>query len=170
MTFYVDSEVDLFGGESALFDLYEVTQSVLNAVMEAEKCPYEAEVNIVICDDENIRKVNRESRGVDEVTDVLSFPSVEYKEAANFSEATAEVTNFEPDSGNLLLGDIIISAERVRSQAEKYEHGLKREYAFLLTHSLLHLIGYDHKSFEEEEIMELKQENILKGLGIGSYV
>ena len=73
---------------------------------------------------------------------------------------------FEPDSGELMLGDIVISAEKVLEQAEKYGHSVKREYAFLITHSILHLVGYDHMTAEDAKTMEELQEEILGEIGI----
>lgn len=173
MTFYVDKEVDLFIGSDGLtelvnegFDIDEVTKIVIDAVVKCEKCPYETQVNIVLTDDDGIRKINCETRKLDEVTDVLSFPVLTFKSAADFSDIADDIMNFEPDSGELLLGDIIISAERIREQAIRYGHGIKREYAFLLTHSLLHLLGYDHMEKEEADKMEQKQTDILNQIGI----
>lgn len=92
-----------------------------------------------------IHEMNLEQRGIDRPTDVLSFPMIEYEEPGDFSvidEESAEA--FNPESGELMLGDIVISKEKVLSQAEEYGHLPKREYAFLIAHSMLHLFGYDH--------------------------
>ncbi|MDE6203177.1 MAG: rRNA maturation RNase YbeY, partial [Lachnospiraceae bacterium] len=99
-------------------------------------------------------------------TDVLSFPMINYEAAADFGAAEEDMDCFDPVSGELLLGDIIISAEKVREQADKYGHSLKREFAFLVAHSMLHLCGYDHMTREEAQVMEEKQEQALNGLGI----
>jgi probable rRNA maturation factor len=149
-----------------IFDIDEVTKTVIHAVMDFEKCPYETQVNIVLTDDDGIRKINRETRKLDEATDVLSFPVLTFAMASDFSDIADDSMNFDPDSGELLLGDIIASADRIREQAAKYGHSIKREYAFLLTHSLLHLLGYDHLEKEEAGRMEQRQADILNQIGI----
>ena len=118
---------------------------------------------------EGIREFNRENRGIDRPTDVLSFPNVEYEIPADFSIVEEqEAAYFDPDTGELILGDIIISVDKVAEQAESYGHSQKREFAFLVAHSMLHLCGYDHiDSKEEEKVMIDKQEAVLSELGIG---
>ena len=111
--------------------------------------------------------MNREYREVDRPTDVLSFPQVEYETPADFSWAEEhEVDCFDPDSGELLLGDIVISADKVAAQAEEYGHSRRREYAFLIAHSMLHLMGYDHMTETEAADMERRQKEILEGIHI----
>ncbi len=175
MTFYVEEECRLFPEVAAghprsargEFDLREVAGRVVEAVLAAENCPYEVQVNLLLTDNEGIRGYNKEYRGIDEPTDVLSFPGLSFVQAADFSIALAtEATAFDPESGELLLGDIIISVERLRSQAADYGHSLKRELAFLVAHSSFHLCGYDHQDPEEARLMEEKQERILHDLGI----
>lgn len=149
------------------FDIKEVTDAVMEQILETEHCPYEAQVNLLVTDNEGIRQFNRDFREIDRETDVLSFPNLNYESPADFSHVEEETFGcFEPDTGELLLGDIIISADRVREQAESYGHSRKREFAFLVAHSMLHLLGYDHMTDEEAEIMEKKQEEALSALGI----
>lgn len=149
------------------FSMKETAMAVAARVLEAEECPYEAEVNLTLTDDAEIREINRETRGIDRATDVLSFPVYGYEHPGAFSEAESDPAGcFHPESGRLLLGDIMISADRMAAQAEEYGHSLKREFAFLVAHSMLHLIGYDHMSPEEERLMTGKQEEILGSLGI----
>lgn len=149
------------------FDGQKIVCQVMEAVLDAEDCPYEAEVNVLLTDNEGIRKYNREYREVDRATDVLSFPNIEYEHPADFSCVEGnEADYFEPDSGELLLGDIILSVEKIKEQAESYGHSQLREFAFLLTHSMLHLCGYDHMEEEEAAMMEEKQKKILNKLGI----
>ena len=149
------------------FDLAECASLVLDAFAEELSLPYEATVELTVTDDETIREVNEKERGIGRSTDVLSFPVVEYPAPGDFSvleELSSEA--FDPDSGELLLGDIMISAEHVTAQAEAYGHSVKREFAFLITHSLLHLTGYDHMTDEEAAEMERMQHCILKRCGI----
>lgn len=163
MTFYVENET----AESFPFDTEETVRAVCTAVLEAEDCPYETQVNVVLTDNAGIREMNRTSRGIDRETDVLSFPNVDFQTSGVFDiDEDREADYFDPDTGELMLGDILISVDRVREQAENYGHSLRREFAFLVAHSMLHLCGYDHMESAEAEVMEKKQEEILSGLGI----
>ena len=146
----------------------EVAADVINKALEYERCPYEAEVNLLITDNKRICEMNREYRGIDRPTDVLSFPSLTYERAGNFDflEREEEIYNFHPDSGELMLGDIVVSKDKVIEQAQNYGHSEKREYAFLIAHSRLHLMGYDHMTEQEANVMERKQAEILEDLGI----
>lgn len=149
------------------FDYKTLAQEVITAACDAEKCPYEAEVNLTLVDNETIHRINLEYRGIDRPTDVLSFPMQTYEAPADFSHAEDCVEdNFNPDTGELLLGDIILSVDKVREQAAGYGHSEKREFAFLILHSMLHLFGYDHETDREREEMEQRQRSILDSLGI----
>ena len=149
------------------FDPVSVAESVADEMLLQEGCPFDSEVNLFITDSGRIQEANRENRGIDAVTDVLSFPVCEYMTPGDFKEAEADPAGcFNPENGRLMLGDILINADRVLSQAEEYGHSVKREFAFLTAHSLLHLAGYDHMTPEEEEIMQIKQESILNKLNI----
>ena len=104
---------------------------------------------------------------MDSETDVLSFPNVDFAGEGEFDmDPHREADYFDPDTGELVLGDIMISVDRVLSQAEAYGHSVRREFAFLVAHSMLHLCGYDHMEEAEREIMEARQEEILAELGI----
>lgn len=163
MSSYVENEA----GTEFGFDIKEIMDAVMEEVLEEEGCPYEAQVNLLITDDEGIRDFNMRLREVDAPTDVLSFPMISFEREGDFSVAERnEADYFDPDSGELLLGDIIISAEKVREQADKYGHSQKRELAFLIAHSMFHLCGYDHMTEEEARVMEQKQEKALKAIGI----
>ena len=102
----------------------------------------------------------------DRVTDVLSFPMLDYDTPGDFSFLEESEDAFHPETGELILGDIMIAVPRMLQQAVQYGHGAVREFAFLVAHSMLHLMGYDHMSEEEAAVMEAKQEAILEGLGI----
>ena len=163
MTSYVENEVSV----KFVFDIKELADAVMEQVLSMENCPYEAQVNLLITDDEGIRGFNREYRQIDAATDVLSFPMLSFESAGDFSKVeNQEADNFDPESGELLLGDIIISADRVSGQALRYGHSKKREFAFLVAHSMLHLCGYDHMEEEAAKEMEDKQEQALCALGI----
>ncbi len=164
MTFYVENEVDA----KFDFDFEALAKEVAEAVLKEEKCDYDVEISLTITDDEGIQEINREFRDIDKPTDVLSFPTVEYEEPGDFSVIDGEQKNdlLNPDTGNISFGDIVINEARVRSQAHDYGHSEKREFAFLVAHSMLHLCGYDHMEEDEAKVMEEKQESILNSLGI----
>ena len=163
MTFYLENETQ----ESFPFDTEKVAKAVAEKVLETENCPYEVQLNMLITDNEGIREYNRDYRKIDRETDVLSFPNLDFEKAGEFSiEEEREADYFDPDTGELILGDIILSADRVKEQAEQFGHSMRREFAFLTAHSMLHLCGYDHMEPEEAGIMERKQEEVLKALGI----
>ncbi|MCM1424963.1 MAG: rRNA maturation RNase YbeY, partial [bacterium] len=129
--------------------------------------PYEASVNLLLTDGAGIREYNQNFRKIDAETDVLSFPNLDFPSPGDFSGAEASPADcFDPDSGELLLGDIIVNLERVYAQAKEYGHSILREFAFLLAHSLYHLCGYDHMEEEAAARMEQKQEAVLQKLGI----
>lgn len=163
MTFYIENETQ----ENFDFSVQDTVQEVCEAVLGAEGCPYEVQLDVVLTDNAGIREMNRESRGIDRETDVLSFPNVDFVSAGVFDmEEEREADYFDPDTGELLLGDIMISVDKVKEQAASYGHSLRREFSFLVAHSMLHLCGYDHMEADEAAVMEEKQEAILTGLGI----
>lgn len=149
------------------FHYKKLAEKVAEAVLIAEGCPFEAEADLTLVDDEAIRRINADTRQIDRVTDVLSFPMLEYPTPADFAFAGKHpVDAFNPENGHLMLGDIVLNVRRVKEQAEAYGHSQKREYAFLIAHSTLHLIGYDHMTPDEAKVMENKQELILNSLNI----
>ena len=139
------------------FDFLSVARDVMEAVLDQEECPYEAQISLVLTDDDTIHSTNKEFRGIDRATDVLSFPMVDFPSPADYSVLEEDDSCFHPESGELLLGDIMISVPRAVEQAREYGHSVKREYAFLIAHSMLHLLGYDHMEDEERLLMEEKQ-------------
>lgn len=164
MTLNLEQEITY----SPEFDLNEIARSVINEILDQEECPYESQVELLLCDDATIRQINQEQRQIDRVTDVLSFPMVPFEAPCDYDFLDTEEGDdcFDPDSGELLLGDIVICVPRMKEQAVEYGHSEKREYAFLIAHSMLHLLGYDHMVPEEAEVMFAKQEQALKALGI----
>ena len=144
----------------------EIADKVINAALDYEECPYEAEVSLTLVDNNRIHDINKEFRDIDRPTDVLSFPMVEYDDAGEFAFLEDEDDCFNPETGELMLGDIIISLDKVEEQAIAYGHSFTREYAFLIAHSMLHLMGYDHMTDYDASIMEAKQRAILDNLNI----
>ena len=162
MRIYLENEGDL----ELDLNYQEVAQRVGDAVLDYEQCPYESEVELLLTMDEEIREMNREFRDIDRATDVLSFPMIAYESPADFAFLEEDESCFDPDTGELMLGNIVISKQKVVEQAEEYGHTVEREYAFLIAHSMLHLLGYDHMEEEDRAVMEKKQREILDGLGI----
>ena len=154
MNIFIEKETE----DTLELDYESVIQEVVTFVADYEKCPYEFEVNVTLTDNEGIHTINKEYRQIDRPTDVLSFPLVEYSTPGDFS-------HLEEDTGELMLGDIIISVDKVKEQAKEYGHSIRRELAFLVVHSMLHLFGYDHMEEEERIIMEGKQRTILELAG-----
>ncbi|HIX53026.1 MAG TPA: rRNA maturation RNase YbeY [Candidatus Lachnoclostridium stercoripullorum] len=144
----------------------KIIRDVIEEAMDYEGCPYEAEVSVVLTDNPSIQEINRDYRQIDRPTDVLSFPMVDYERPADFCGLEEQAEDyFNPETGELMLGDIIVSVDKVEEQAEKYGHSQARELAFLVAHSMLHLFGYDHMEEEERLVMERKQAEILERRG-----
>ena len=144
----------------------ELAEKVINAALDYVGCPYEAEVNLLLTMNEQIQEMNANFRNIDRATDVLSFPMVDYETPGEFDFLEEREDCFHPETGELLLGDIVISKEKVLSQAEEFGHSPMREYAFLIAHSMLHLSGYDHIEEEERSIMERMQRELMEEIGI----
>lgn len=148
------------------FAYQKLAEEVIEAAIETEGFPYEAEVNLLLVSTEEIHQINREHRQIDRPTDVLSFPLISYERPGDFSALEQDEDNFNPDTGEALLGDIVLCVDKVKEQAESFGHSQKREYAFLILHSMLHLFGYDHMTEEETAVMEQKQRYILEKMNI----
>ncbi|MBY0759587.1 MULTISPECIES: rRNA maturation RNase YbeY [Sellimonas] len=162
MSLYFEEESDI----RLSIDCEKTAREVIDAALDYENFPYEAEVEILLTDNEAIQELNREYRDIDRPTDVLSFPMISYDKAGDFSILESEEDCFNPETGEAVLGNIVISKEKVLAQAQEYGHSVLREYAFLIAHSMLHLMGYDHMEEEERLVMEAKQKEILEKLGI----
>ncbi len=162
MTLLFEEEGDL----KLSLDCKSLAERVIEAALDYEGCPYEAEVNLLLTMNQEIQEMNQEFRSIDAPTDVLSFPMVEYETAGEFAFLEEAGDCFHPETGELILGDIVISKEKVVSQADEYGHSVEREFAFLIAHSMLHLFGYDHMEEEERAIMEEKQRGIMAQLQI----
>ena len=132
-------------------------QTVVQTVLREENIQKNLDVSVTLTNNEIIRSINKEHRNIDKETDVLSFPMVEREEIASLKQ--------EDDTEDI-LGDIIISVPKVREQAEEYGHSFERELAYLVTHGMLHLLGYDHMIEEEKQVMRKREEEILAKLHI----
>ena len=163
MTFLIDYETNIEIG----IDYASLAREVADKVIDMEECPYEVSVNLVITDNEEIKRVNAEFRNINAPTDVLSFPNLDFDTPGDFSLVEENEANyFDPETGMMMMGDIVISVDKVYEQAEEYGHSRKREFAFLVAHSMLHLCGYDHMEADEAAVMEAKQKEALEALGI----
>ena len=162
MTIEIEQEVARDWG----FDSEALIQSVVLAALDAEGCPYESEVSVTLTDNAGIHEINRSYRNIDAPTDVLSFPMLEWAKPSDFDALEHMDDAFNPETGELLLGDIVISVEKVEEQSAAYGHSLQRELAFLTAHSMFHLFGYDHETEEERLVMEEKQSALLDAMGI----
>ncbi len=147
-------------------DYAVLANDVARKVLEMEECPYEVSISLVLTDNEEIKKVNEEFRDIPAPTDVLSFPMISFERPLDFSPVEEDDSYFDLDTGELLLGDIMISVDKVLSQAQEYGHSAAREFCFLVAHSMLHLLGYDHMTPGDAALMEAKQEQALNELGI----
>lgn len=165
MTLYFEKETK----DGPSLDFETIAGNVVSAVLAYYQCPYEVCISVYLVEEETIRNANRENRGIDKVTDVLSFPNVSFEKEADFTilEKTGDhYAYFDPDTEELVLGEIMICQKRMLEQAEQFGHSVLREYAFLLTHSMLHLLGYDHMDEAERLRMEEAQRFILEQLSI----
>ena len=162
MTLYFEEE----GAVTLPLDCEKTGRVAVDTALDILGCPYEAEVSLLLTTNEEIHRMNLEFRDVDRPTDVLSFPMIDFAVPGNFDGLEEREDCFDPETGELSLGDIVISKEKVLSQAEAYGHSVLREYAFLIVHSVLHLTGYDHMEPSERSVMEEQQRRIMEALNI----
>ena len=149
---YIDNNQDKINADENLENLVEL---VIKKVLEYEGVLEKCEVNLMFVDNEEIKEINNEQRNIDSATDVLSFPMLDAK---NGDITVSESDYFED---YLVLGDIVISLERAKEQAEEFGHSFMREVGFLTCHSVLHLLGYDHIEDSDRKVMRKKEEEVL---------
>lgn len=156
-------------------DKIEVTEEFTNKLentiifaLKEEGVNVPCEVSLVFVDNEEIREINNENRGIDRATDVLSFPILEYPKDKVYKEVYEEEKFDETflDGEDLVIGDIVLSLEKALEQSEEYNHSFEREASYLVVHSVLHLLGYDHMEDEEKKRMRTREEEILDKLNI----
>lgn len=162
MTIYIENESEI----KLNIPYKNIIEDSIKLSLDYEKVPYECEISVSIVDEDRIHEINKEFRNIDRATDVLSFPLNEFEHAADFDNFDEDTASFNYDTGELMLGDIILSASHIINQANEYGHTRKRELAFLVIHSVLHLLGYDHMTKEDEEKMFSRQRQILE---LGGY-
>ena len=138
------------------FDLAGRAEKLLKAALSAEGCPYPSELSLLITDGPGIRSYNKDTRGIDEETDVLSYPALEFEFPSDFSrisEGDPTLFDLDTEPERLILGDILVNMDRIALQAEELGHSAEYEYSYMLAHSLLHLLGWDHAEPEDEKKM-----------------
>ena len=153
----------------------EVTEGFINELeevcryaLEKEEVTQKCQISLLFVDNEEIREINKETRNIDKATDVLSFPMLDYPKGKVFKDVYKDKV-FDVmylDGDELVLGDMVLSLERAEEQSREYNHSFKREVCYLIVHSILHLLGYDHMEDEEKKIMRAREEEILNGLDI----
>lgn len=162
---YVDNRQTKINVDKELIDqLTYVIEFALKEEEVNEKC----EVSLLFVDNSEIKEINSETRNIDKETDVLSFPMLEYSENKVFKEQYKDY-KFLPsdlDGEELVLGDIVLSLEKALEQSKEYNHSFEREASYLVVHSVLHLLGYDHMNDDEKVIMRKREEEILGKLNI----
>ncbi len=142
------------------------TESIL-AVLDEVAFEYEVEVSFTTMNNALIRDINREHRDIDKATDVLSFPMIDWPSPLDYTYMESVFDSIvNPETESILLGDIVLSMDKVLEQAVDYGHSKEREYSFLIVHSMLHLLGFDHMTPEEEEAMIQWQKRIMKRIGL----
>lgn len=165
MTFYVDNETPYEIND----ELQKKIEEIVLEVTKEEQFLYPFEVNLLITDNNGIKEFNTTYRKINKETDVLSFPNLDFEIPGNYDVLENEIEKinyYNLDTDEVVLGDIIISYEKIISQANEYGHSETRELCFLIAHSMLHLLGYDHMEPDEAKVMEEKQKKILDRLGI----
>ena len=148
------------------FDYKKICEDTVKAALDTLSFPYECEISVTITDDSGIQEMNKEFRGIDSPTDVLSFPLIQFDLAIPYDCLCVNSDDVNPDTDEIMLGDIVLNIDRIKKQAEEYGHSVEREYSFLICHSMLHLLGYDHIEEDDRLIMEDKQREIMERLGI----
>ena len=138
----------------------KIAEEVIRASLAYENLNEDSYVFVTLTDNDSIREINNEQRGIDRATDVLSFPVLEFEDG----QMIAGVGDYYDDK--LILGDVILSLERAKEQCIEYNHSFEREMGYLICHSILHLLGYDHETEEERAVMRSKEEAILETIGL----
>ena len=143
-------------------------EAVCDFVLKKEGVNCKYQISLLFVDNEEIREINRETRNIDRATDVLSFPMLDYPNKKFFKDVYIDY-NFDEtflDGDELVLGDIVLSLERALEQSEEYNHSYNREVSYLVVHSILHLLGYDHMEEDDKAIMRKREEELLGELKI----
>lgn len=163
---YIGNEQDKLEFTGELHD--EVIRAV-SRTLEEEKVRGPVEVSVMVVDNQRMREINLETRQIDQTTDVLSFPMLDYPPSQVFKDLYQgrKFPRQFLNGDSLVLGDVVFSLEKAQEQAVEYGHSLRREVCFLVIHSILHLLGYDHIVDDDKRVMRSREEEILGLLNIG---
>ncbi|MGL5869900.1 rRNA maturation RNase YbeY [Clostridium chrysemydis] len=149
-------------------DLIKKIKEVINFALKEEYVNIKTEISVLLVDNEEIREINNQTRNIDRATDVLSFPMLDFEDKKVYKEVYKD-EKFDDsyfDGEDLVLGDMVLSLERAKEQSEEFNHSFEREVFYLIVHSVLHLLGYDHMEEDEKSIMRKREEEILGSLEI----
>jgi probable rRNA maturation factor len=162
---YIDNRQDKVSVDQDLEN--EILEIIEYTLME-EKVNIPCEISMIFVDNEEIKEINKEMRNIDKVTDVLSFPMLEYTEHKVFKDLYSDIKFdiSELNEGNLVLGDMALCLPRALEQSDEYKHSFKREVCYLVVHSMLHLLGYDHMEEDDKCKMRSREEEILNRFNI----
>lgn len=152
--------IEFYNEVEEVFSQQEELTAFLNQCLAVINPDFSVLLTVTVTDNETIRQVNREQRDMDKPTDVLSFPMLFYKEPEVLAEPLKEY-DYDPESGLVVLGDLMLSHEKIAEQAEEYGHTYQRELCYLTLHGLLHLFGYDHMVDSDKVIMRAREKEIL---------
>ncbi len=162
---YIENNYENFKMQEEILNNIE---SAIDFALREEEIDFEYEVSVTLVDNEEIRNINKDNRAIDKATDVLSFPCIEYEEGKVFKELY-DINSFDAsyfDGDALVLGDIVLSLDKCQEQSKEYCHSFKRESAYLVIHSVLHLLGYDHMNEDDKKKMRKREEELLEALNI----
>lgn len=162
---YIDDRQDKIKVTEELINSIE---KIINYALKEEEVNIETEVSVIFIDNETIKTINNEQRNIDKITDVLSFPMLDYPENKVYKEVYSghNFKEMDMDDGCVILGDIVLSLERAEEQSIEYGHSFVREVCYLTIHSVLHLLGYDHMVEEDKIRMRKREEEILESFNI----
>lgn len=162
---YIDNRQEKF---QVTKDFEQTLEEVIDYAVKRETDLEDYQISVIFVENEEIRKINNAQRNIDRETDVLSFPMLEYEQQKVYKECYLNYdfddSYFDEDS--LILGDVVLSLEKVQEQSTEFNHSFIREAAYLTVHSVLHLLGYDHMDEDDKIKMRKREEEILSGLKI----
>lgn len=162
---YVDNRQEKLEVKDSLIDQLK---KVIEFTLKEEEVNIECEISLVFVDNDEIKQINNDTRRINKETDVLSFPMLEYEEQKVFKEMYKDYkfSQSDFDGDELVLGDVVLSLEKALEQSKEFNHSFEREASYLVVHSILHLLGYDHMEDDEKKVMRSREEEILNKLNI----
>lgn len=162
---YLDNRQNKINVDEKLNNLLE---EAIRLALKEEDVKDECEISVIFVDNDEIKNLNKEFRNIDKETDVLSFPMLDYPDNKVFKEVYSDYVFDESylDEGRLVLGDIAISLEKAKEQSIEYRHSFEREVVYLIVHSVLHLLGYDHMNDKDKMLMRSREEYMMNKLNI----